>query len=678
MVVARDQPIAEADLHFVARRRVPCAVRRAVTDSRQGRPCRHRPVNTLMAATTGTEAVTARVRPIERHPQFHQAARRIPERPRPIPVQVIQQARRVTPKIILRLLADNILIRMHNPRRLILRARPRVTTSREPVHLSQTVLIRQLQRVRDLVEVPRDMIIVNADDTIDGLLHAFLDAIPRLQHVILQRVKRRLNPIRKPVDLRANRVIEPINNRSNNIVLNVAPDRLQTITQPLEPIPQTIDHRTENRPRSVAEPRHHRLNDLSLDEVPDNLHATPVGLELIAQPIDYPRNDRPRSIAEPIHHSTDRQLNGGPNNLHVQVIALKVASEPVDDLFKQRPRHVLEPVHDRTNRGLDPVPDREHNLLVQPSQHGRNNVPPHPRQQIHSRHNRRSGDSDSDTDRHPHRLDNVLVQPSGYRPDGLPGRLHGGPQSAGHPIRHDLECGLNAVPGGLDRVLPEPDGARGDNVPRRDHSRPKRATHPSPHNGSGRLNASPRRFNGVLVHPETGSSDSVPSGNHARPQDCLNPVPHHSGGILDRGPNSRPQFLASLGLREEIGDRRDDQADGKDDPADNRDSPDACRYRREYALDREARRRQPAGGHPGGDTGHRERRRESAKPNRVILHPLDALAQPIDHPRDVLDEPDKRVSHRLNLRGDRLDQRQHYFAKRDLYVVFSYRPLITK
>src|SRR5699024_7905591 len=73
MVVARGQAIAEADLHFVARRRVPCAVRRAVTDSRQGRPCRHRPVNTLMSATARTEAVAARVGAIERHPQFHQA-----------------------------------------------------------------------------------------------------------------------------------------------------------------------------------------------------------------------------------------------------------------------------------------------------------------------------------------------------------------------------------------------------------------------------------------------------------------------------------------------------------------------------------------------------------------------------------------------------------------------------
>src|SRR5690625_4813695 len=163
---------------------------------------------------------------------------------------------------------------MHDPGRLILRARPRIATSREPVHLSQTVLIRQLQRVRDLVEVPRDMIIVNVDDTINGLLHAFLDAIPRLQHVILQRVKRRLNPIRKPADLRANRIIEPINNRPNNIVLNVAPDRLQAITQPLEPIPQTIDNRTENRPRSVAEPRKHRLNVISLDVDPDILYYT--------------------------------------------------------------------------------------------------------------------------------------------------------------------------------------------------------------------------------------------------------------------------------------------------------------------------------------------------------------------------------------------------------------------
>src|SRR5699024_11787361 len=146
-----------------------------------------------------------------------------PERARPSTVRLSEQARGVTPQPSLRPLADHILIRMHNPRRLILRARPRIATSREPVHLSQTVLIRQLQRVRDLVEVPRDVIVVNADDTIDGLLHAFLDAIPRLQHVILQRVKRRLNPISEPADLRANLLIEPLNNRPTNIVLNVAP-----------------------------------------------------------------------------------------------------------------------------------------------------------------------------------------------------------------------------------------------------------------------------------------------------------------------------------------------------------------------------------------------------------------------------------------------------------------------
>src|SRR5690625_5054423 len=308
MVVARDQAITKTNLHLVARRRVPRAVRRAVTDRRERRARRHRPVNTLMSATARTETVTARVGAIERHPQFHQATRRIPERPGPVPVQVIQQARGVTPQIILRFLADNILVGMHNPRGLILRARTRVTTSREPVHLSQTVLLRQLQRVRDIVEVLRVMIVVNVDDTIDGILQVFLDAIPRLQHVILQRVKRRLNPISELINLRANLLIEPINNRSNNIVLNVVPDRLQTITQPLEPIPQIIDHRTEDRPRSVAEPRHHRFDDLSLDEVPDDLHATPVGLELIAQPIDYPTDDRPRGIAEPVHHSLDCQL----------------------------------------------------------------------------------------------------------------------------------------------------------------------------------------------------------------------------------------------------------------------------------------------------------------------------------------------------------------------------------
>src|SRR5699024_8118401 len=83
---------------------------------------------------------------------------------------------------------------------------PRVTTSREPGHLGKTVLIRQLQRFSDLIKVPRDMLIINIDNTIDGLLQAFLDAIPRLQHVILQRVKRRLNPISERIDLRANRV----------------------------------------------------------------------------------------------------------------------------------------------------------------------------------------------------------------------------------------------------------------------------------------------------------------------------------------------------------------------------------------------------------------------------------------------------------------------------------------
>src|SRR5699024_4040213 len=133
-------------------------------------------VNTLMAATTGTEAVTARVGAIERHPQFHQTARRIPERPRPVPVQVIQQTRRVTPKIVLGLLADDILVGMHDPGRLILRARPRVTTSREPGHLAKAVLPRQLQRFSDLIKVPRDMLIINIDNTIDGLLQAFPDA----------------------------------------------------------------------------------------------------------------------------------------------------------------------------------------------------------------------------------------------------------------------------------------------------------------------------------------------------------------------------------------------------------------------------------------------------------------------------------------------------------------------
>src|SRR5699024_4983169 len=140
--VARDQAITETDLHLVARRSVPRAIRCTVTDSRERRARRHRPVNTLMSATARTETVAARVGAIERHPQFHQATRRIPERPGPVPVQVIQQARRVTPKIILGLLADNILVGMHDPGRLILRARPRVTTRRETVHLGQTVLLR--------------------------------------------------------------------------------------------------------------------------------------------------------------------------------------------------------------------------------------------------------------------------------------------------------------------------------------------------------------------------------------------------------------------------------------------------------------------------------------------------------------------------------------------------------
>src|SRR5699024_3866674 len=102
MVIARDQAITETDLHFVARRRVPRAIRCTVTDSRERRARRHRTVNTLMSATARTETVTARVGAIERHPQLYQATRRIPERPGPVPVQVIQQARRVTPKIILR------------------------------------------------------------------------------------------------------------------------------------------------------------------------------------------------------------------------------------------------------------------------------------------------------------------------------------------------------------------------------------------------------------------------------------------------------------------------------------------------------------------------------------------------------------------------------------------------
>src|SRR5699024_3492580 len=131
VMVTSDKPIPETQLQLVTRCRVPGAVRGARRDSNQRRTRRHRPVNTLMPATTSTETIAPGVGATERHPELHQATRRIPERPRPIPVQAIQQARSVTPQIILRLLTNHILIRMHNTRRLILRARPRIATSME-------------------------------------------------------------------------------------------------------------------------------------------------------------------------------------------------------------------------------------------------------------------------------------------------------------------------------------------------------------------------------------------------------------------------------------------------------------------------------------------------------------------------------------------------------------------
>src|SRR5699024_3923566 len=174
-----------------------------------------------------------------------------------------------------------------------------------------------------------------------------------------------------------------------------------------------------------------------------------------------------------------------------------------------------------------------------------------------------------------------------------------------------------------------------------------------------------------VPQPLSTSNNAGPNSRHDRPNISLEPANNRSRRGLNRVPNSRPNCLTGLRLREIPHQGSHQQADSRDNPADDGDRLNARRNRQEHALNRQTSSSQTTRSDPRGDTSDNERTRQSRQPDNVVLNPLDARLNALDHVGNLLDETDNGIRCRFHHWSQLLQQWDQRLTDGNLDVILG-------
>ena len=164
-------------------------------------------------------------------------------------VQRVEEPRRVTPKIVLRLLTDHILIRMDNTRRRVLRPRPRVATRRPADRELAFVNLVNTERASDLVVLLDNAVTDDVlDNELDRTLRGVPDRIPGLLDSLLQGLERVANAVRRLLEQRLDLVAEPVSDRRDDLVLDKVPSVLDRVAHRVEARLELVDDALDHGP----------------------------------------------------------------------------------------------------------------------------------------------------------------------------------------------------------------------------------------------------------------------------------------------------------------------------------------------------------------------------------------------------------------------------------------------